>query len=347
MNLSNLYVPKQNYKVMVKTITYNQSKYIIETLKGVAMQNTSFPFVNIILEDNSADGEQEVIKSWLNSECNMDEAEFYDIPTASIIIATHNTNKHCTFAVYFHKENLFKQRTKRETQIDPWRMKCEYEAFCEGDDYWIDPFKLQKQVDFLENNPNYSCCHTAFNCVDHDSKLIYREDYERKIRMGANGERFWYTMLVENYILTCTFMMRTNCSITIPGHYHDYGIFLHAARQGYVGFLPDRTSCYRQTPGSIMNDPKKSAALFNAFKKITVEEILKVLRNTPGTIKEVSEFPKKKQAISRLLIFCVNTKDLNLIKDISLIYMSNPWYFIQGIFLKLLRKQPSDFIGTH
>ena len=158
IELNEVYKPKKNYTVIVKTITFNHSKYIEDSLNGIAMQNTNFPFVNIVLEDNSTDGEQEVIRIWLDRECDMSLAEYYDIPTAVLIIAPHKENINCTFAIYFHKKNLFQQKDIRESQVQPWRSNSKYEALCEGDDYWIDPLKLQKQVDFLDNNPEYGMC---------------------------------------------------------------------------------------------------------------------------------------------------------------------------------------------
>lgn len=343
IKLNEVYKPKNEYKVIVKTITFNHSKYIQDTLNGTAMQKTNFPFVNVVLEDNSTDGEQDVIKFWIERECDMNLAEYYDIPTANLIIVPHKANHNCTFAIYFHKENLFHQKKRREEQIYPWQANSEYVALCEGDDYWTDPLKLQKQVDFLDSNVDYSCCHTAFNCVDYNGNIIYREDYERKNRISGNGERFWFTMLVENYILTCTFMMRSRVAQTVPIGYHDYGIFLHAARQGYVGFLPERTSCYRQTPGSIMNDSQGIKWLSDAYRRITVKEILNILANAKGTLREVYNYPKKKGAIARLLILCVNSNDIELKKQIRRIYIQRPQFLLLGIFYKLCRKAPSNF----
>lgn len=343
MKLNDVYKPQRHYRVIIKTLTYNQSEYIQDTLNGVAMQITNFPFVNIVLEDKSSDGEQNIIRLWLERECEMSSAEYYDTPTAEVIIVPHKSNINCTFAVYFHKENLFHQKGKREYQLYPWRIESDYEALCEGDDYWIDSFKLQKQVDFLDKNVNYSCCHTAFNCVDSKGHYIHREDYEKKNLISGNGERFWFTMLVENYILTCTFMMRSRLSLTLPVGYHDYGIFLHNARQGYVGFLPERMSCYRQTPGSIMNNPQSLLCLNNAFKRITVAEILNVLEHAEGTIEEVYNYPKKREAIARLLIMCVNSNDMSLWKSILKIYLRKPMYLFLGVFYKLLGKSPRSF----
>lgn len=151
--------PKQNYKVLVRCYTYNHSKYIEDTLNGFAIQQTNFPFVCFVMDDASTDGEQNVIKSWMARECDMSNAESIDLPTSVVIIVPHKANLSCTFAFYLLKQNLYKTGKKKK-YIDPWRKNCEYEALCEGDDYWIDPLKLQKQVDFLDADEHIGLCYT-------------------------------------------------------------------------------------------------------------------------------------------------------------------------------------------
>lgn len=147
-------IPQKNYyKVYVNTITYNQSQYIEDCLNGVAKQTTTFPFVHHVIDDASIDGEQEVIKAWMMRECNMDKAEYYDNDICNIILAPNKNNINCTVAAYLLKKNLYREPKKKEALYKPWRDVCPYEALCEGDDYWIDSKKLQKQVDFMESNP--------------------------------------------------------------------------------------------------------------------------------------------------------------------------------------------------
>ena len=67
-----------NYKVVVLSITYNQSKYIEDTLNGFAMQRTDFPFLCCVFDDASTDGEQDVLKRWIDNHCNPEEVEIYD-----------------------------------------------------------------------------------------------------------------------------------------------------------------------------------------------------------------------------------------------------------------------------
>ena len=145
-----------NYKVLVRCNTYNQSLYIREALEGFASQITSFPFVCLIVDDNSNDGEQQVIQNFIQEECNMQKGKRLQIGLAEIIIIPHNVNKNCTFAVYLLKQNLYNYPNVKNTLAAPWKQKCIYEALCEGDDYWTDPNKLQREATFLDNNHNYS-----------------------------------------------------------------------------------------------------------------------------------------------------------------------------------------------
>lgn len=170
--ISNYPCPEQNYKVLVMCFTFNHSKYIEDALNGFVIQQTTFPFACLVVDDASTDGEQEVIKSWMERECNMAEAKHIDIPTADIIIVPHKTNRNCTMAVYLLKENLFRQKEKKMEHVIPWREYCQYEAMCEGDDYWIDPLKLQKQIDFLEKHPEVSySCHRFKVLIEKDGTI--------------------------------------------------------------------------------------------------------------------------------------------------------------------------------
>lgn len=151
-----IYTPKQDYKVLCLCYTYNHSKYIEDTLNGFTMQKTNFPFACLVVEDCSTDGEQDVIKAWLERECDMEKAEYINLELANVIVVPNKTNILCTFAIYLLKRNLWKEPQEKDILTEPWREKSEYEALCEGDDYWIDPLKLEKQVDIMDNNQDCS-----------------------------------------------------------------------------------------------------------------------------------------------------------------------------------------------
>ena len=126
--------------VSVVVITYNQEKYIGQALDSILMQKTDFPIEILIGDDCSDDNTPNIVKRY--------EQEY-----PSLIKA------------FCREENLGSTRNSYELYM---RAKGKYIANLEGDDYWIDDKKLQKQVDFLEANLEYACCCADFVYVDYD-----------------------------------------------------------------------------------------------------------------------------------------------------------------------------------
>ena len=153
-------------------------------MDGFTMQRTDFPFVCCIVDDASTDGEQQVIYNYLIENFNLfdDNIAFKkDTQYAEIIYAQHKINKNCYFAVLFLKDNLYSKEEsyKKYNYIKEWLNGCEYESLCEGDDYWIDSNKLQIEVNFLDDNPNYSICSHRVLKYDQDSKVFYKDVFDR------------------------------------------------------------------------------------------------------------------------------------------------------------------------
>lgn len=118
--------------VSISCITYNHASYIKECIDGFLMQKTNFNFEVLIHDDHSTDGTEEIIKEYAK--------QYPDI-----------------IKPLFEKENQYSLGKPIGSVV--WnlpRARGKYIAMCEGDDYWIDPYKLQKQVDIMENNPNCS-----------------------------------------------------------------------------------------------------------------------------------------------------------------------------------------------
>ena len=107
--MQQIYIPQNDYKVLCYCITYNQAKYIEDTLNGFVLQETEFPFVCLVVDDCSTDGEQEVIKAWMERECDMTQVKYIEIELSNIIIVPHKTNSNCIFAFYLLKRNLWKE----------------------------------------------------------------------------------------------------------------------------------------------------------------------------------------------------------------------------------------------
>lgn len=250
--MEQIYIPKQDYKVLVRCFTYNQSKYIEDALKGFAMQQTEFPFVCLVMDDCSTDGEQEVIKAWMNRECDMSNAECVEIEKSYITIVPHKSNKQCTFACYFLKQNMYKVNAQKMDMVDPWRKHCVYEAICEGDDYWIAEDKLQKQVEILERD-------NTVNVVYTKSKIYLQSKKKFSKEIGGSAYKGYEAQLLKEPIMTLTSIVRINA---LENYYEeispdtkgwlmgDTPMWLWMSNHGKIYFMDEVTSVYRHLDNS-------------------------------------------------------------------------------------------------
>lgn len=216
-------------KVSVVTITYGHQDYIIETIKGVLKQNYTGKIEFIISNDNSPDDTDQVISDFFKS---------IEIPqNFEIIYIKNEVNKGV-------KNNFLFSLNKASG---------DYIALCEGDDYWTDPHKLQKQVDFLEANEEFGSCFTLYKIFFENDKVF--EDapkpFLREINKEFNGQvltiddftKDWYTqiltILVEKDLLT---------SIDLSGYKYarDNHICYHLLKSKKSICLNELTSIYRK-----------------------------------------------------------------------------------------------------
>lgn len=133
--------------VSICCLTYNHEPYIRDAIEGFLMQKTDFPFEILIHDDASTDGTADIIREY--------ETKYPDI-----------------IKPIYQTENQYSKGIKISATYNYPRAKGKYIALCEGDDYWIDPYKLQKQVDFLEKNEEYGICFTYSNKINEKGKLI-------------------------------------------------------------------------------------------------------------------------------------------------------------------------------
>lgn len=154
--------------VCVRSITYNHAPYIADAMNGFCMQKTSFPFVCAVIDDCSTDGEQEVISNYLHEHFDLEDQSVVrneETDDYKLIYARHKENHKCFFVVLYLKYNHYsigKSHLKNQ-YIKEWYDSAKYIALCEGDDYWIDPLKLQKQVDYMESHPECVMCYSKAN----------------------------------------------------------------------------------------------------------------------------------------------------------------------------------------
>lgn len=158
------------YKVAIYSICYNHAPYVEKTLDGFSAQKTDFPFVDILIDDASTDGTQDVIKKYIEEHFVPDDMhKDLDTDDAIILFRKHNQNKNFHIIIIFLKNNYYQQKKQKEPVFAKWAAGSDYWAFCECDDYWIDEYKLQKESDFLDSHPEYGLVYTDFDIHYYDT----------------------------------------------------------------------------------------------------------------------------------------------------------------------------------
>lgn len=265
------------FYVSVHCATFNQSKYIEDALNGFCMQKTNIPYVCTIKDDASTDGEQEIIRQYLEDHFELDDQEMsYKKETdyAHIIFARHKENKNCYFAVVFLKENHYSQKKDTSLYFKEWRDNVPYMALCEGDDYWTDPLKLQKQVDFLDNHSEYSFC-------AHDTQVLIQKTgelkYEKFEELNNFPTGYTITLNSKNWVTRPLSLLYRTCVINDTRYQKclnkiDRVLVYFALRKGFGFLMPDVMAVYRYHEGGVCSGSSYLGfypKAFAAFKEIT------------------------------------------------------------------------------
>lgn len=232
------------YMVFVKCMTFNQRAYIEDAMNGFCMQKTKFPFVCIIADDASTDGEQEVIKRYFQT--NFDQLESDETNDYVLSFGRHKTNVNCYFAILYLKYNHYSIKKSKIPYYTRWQNDSKYYALCEGDDFWTYENKLQRQVDFLEKNTDCTMC---FHSATIKNEIVG----QKQSLLCENIEEKYYTSaeLLDNWIVpTASILYRSICDkYTINDSFrilnNDIFIVMKCAAQGKVYGMKEKMSVYR------------------------------------------------------------------------------------------------------
>lgn len=216
--------------VTIRCLAYNQEKYIRQCLDGFVMQKTDFPIRAIVHDDASTDMTPKIIQEY---------AEKYPEIIVPIL----------------EKENQYSQGKLSEVMY-PY-MTGKYMAICEGDDYWTDPLKLQKQVDFLESHPDYSMCfhqairhHEGSNKPDELYSDVEDRDYSGPELFTTTHRPATASIVIRREVLESEVYKTSMREIKAFG---DMCYFFSSAHCGKVRGMSDIMSVYRINPGSVTN----------------------------------------------------------------------------------------------
>ena len=261
--------------VTIRCTVFNHENYLRQCLDGFVNQRTDFRFEAFVHDDASTDGSKSIIEEYA--------ARFPDI-----------------IKPLYESENLFSKHdgSFRRATYDSKVLKGKYIALCEGDDFWTDPHKLQKQVDFLESHPDYTMvCSRATLFSSRKGQYVGENYCQEKDGTLAIKDIVNRSGL---FIPTCTIVFRKSLLDNYPDYCKrcvvgDYPLQIYAAMNGKVYYFNDIMATYRvENQGSWMGSQGWKTASDNNLKR--VESMIKMFDGFAGDYPQYSRLLRSKIA---------------------------------------------------
>lgn len=242
-------------RLSVACITYNAAPYIRQALDGFLMQKTNFPFEVLVHDDASTDGTAEIIREYAEKRPDVIRA-------------------------VFQKENQWSKGVAVAPKFLWPLIRGEYVAMCEGDDYWTDPLKLQKQVDWLDAHPDSSVCFHPV--VVHFEDGSHKDSAYPMPKDCPDGFTF-EGLLKHNFIQTNSVVFRWKLKgreNEVPADItpRDWFTNLLHAEKGPIGFIPEAMGVYRRHSGGVWwNSPDAPDVFYlrNGFRHLAFYKAVK------------------------------------------------------------------------
>lgn len=243
------YMYNETPMVSIICLVYNHERYLRDCFEGFIMQRTNFPVEILVHDDASTDCSSEIIN------------EYY-------------TRCPYLFKPICQNINQYSQGLSVSSTYQYPRCKGKYIAVCEGDDYWTDPLKLQKQVDFLENNPEYGLVHTDFGVKIESKNKYYHNGSKYYGYKFSNGDIF-YELFQGCFIKTLTVCFRRSLLSHMPVLPNDcfkgdLFLFYELASKSKVQYFDYECGVYRQLQISASHcvDEKSRGKVFDSYRKL-------------------------------------------------------------------------------
>jgi len=267
--------------VSVGMISYNHAAYVSQAIAGIVMQKCNFTFELVIGVDLCDDDTLSICK-----EMQERYPDIIRVLTTEIRLGMNANFK----------------RTINST-------RGRYIAFCEGDDYWIDPLKLEKQVNFLEANPSYVMVCSKIRCVNARNNDILDHymlcNQERNARLT---EITLFDLLNENSVFTLTTCLRSDklkkiCG-KLPSYGYDYWIWLQLSCIGRIHKMDDITAVYRIHSGGV----SQAKGFFDMRYPLAIRDALYTLFDRSNTLGALNR--KQKIIVIRAIYHFIRAKKI-------------------------------------
>ncbi|MDA7700417.1 glycosyltransferase [Methylophilaceae bacterium] len=228
--------------VSILLITYNHGKFIAKAIESILEQTTSYTFVIHVIEDCSTDNTQEVVMEYVRK-----------FPRKVV--------------PHFNKKNIGKLVTQKNFFRGLKEMDGKYFAVLEGDDYWSSKNKLQKQVDFLEMNPDYvACAHNTIKIYEDGEHESHRFLYDPSTPQDHDIERM---ININSFFHASSMMMRNVLQGNPPSYFSnpwscDIFMNIYICQYGKIRYFDDDMTVYRSHSGGMFsNMPTIEGWFFN------------------------------------------------------------------------------------
>lgn len=304
--------------VAIECLAYNHGPYIRQCLDGFVMQKTDFPFIAIVHDDASTDNTEEIIQEYA--------LKYPDI--IKPILETENQ--------YSKKDGSLGRIIKKTI---PEQVR--YIALCEGDDYWTDPYKLQKQVNYMENYPECGLVYTSV-------RYYSQKDQKFTIYFGEERHSIQDFAVKGNGIPTLTVLYKRE----IAKRYYDdiqpekqnwamgdLPMWLYFAQNSNLGFIPECTGVYRVLDSSASHFQSKINLIAFQINSIEITNFFIKKYNIKCKTSDVNLIWAKFEYYSRI-------NDTDGIKNVLSLLKSSKYKYtsIKLLMINLFRKHPKAFV---
>ncbi|MFI8380427.1 glycosyltransferase [Leeuwenhoekiella sp. NPDC079379] len=303
----------KNATVSVVMITYKHGDFIEQAINSILMQQCSYPIELIIADDNppnSPDKTTDIIKN---------------------ITSNHKNGNWINYTKHAQNKGMMGNFL--------WALnsaKGKYIAICEGDDYWTDPLKIQRQVDFLERNNDYAICFHAVN-IEYENNII---PFLNDTNKNTKDTTSLIDIIKSNYIHTMSVIFRNYNDYPewlINAYPGDWPLHIINATHGNIKFLPEQMATYRVHFGGVHSTTGgKPVEQIQTLQNISIE------LNSRGfpEYSKIINFYNDKAEIN-YFVFNKNIKDLNRWEKSSLLLKSQHKKFNYLFFIPILLNNSS------